>query len=657
MQSSFFRISVFFLALFSVTSVSGQDKVRLRKSVAALRTAADDTSKVLLLNSVGWDTSYDNLALGLKYCEQALQLAEKLNYDHGRMYALNSLGTIYEDMGDYSKALDAHTRGLTLAEKDNDLVEQGTIHMNISQVFESMGDNLKELEHLRKAVDIYTGLKDKEGTCVTNNSLGNSYLRLDSIDKAKNCFKISLDLAIETRLSIAQAHAYGGLAKCFQLEGDTEKSDIVMRRELDILDSLNNDYEYSQAEFSYAVLLMSRGDYARSEKLFFDALDKFGKIGMLDEEKDAWQMLSKNYERSNQPVKALAAWKKYTALKDSMVSENVLRHQHDLEAIYQNEKNEDEIKHLHEVGAEKDKVEAKQHQIVVVLIVGCVLLLLFLFVLYNRSQLRKKTNVQLEKQNAIIEEKNKDITDSINYARRIQEAILPTKELKYRIFPNAFVLFQPRDIVSGDFYWFTEKNGKRLIAAVDCTGHGVPGAFMSMIGNAFLNEIVNEKGITQPSEILNQLRQNVVNALKQSDAESENKDGMDIALCSFDENFSRVEFAGAFNPMWMIRNGELKIFQADKEPVGFQSATSTPFTNHSIELQKGDTIYIFSDGFADQFGGPKGKKFKYSLFQKTLLDIQHKPMAEQEKFLINTFSDWKGDLEQVDDVIVIGIRV
>ncbi|MCX6295523.1 MAG: SpoIIE family protein phosphatase, partial [Bacteroidetes bacterium] len=247
--------------------------------------------------------------------------------------------------------------------------------------------------------------------------------------------------------------------------------------------------------------------------------------------------------------------------------------------------------------------------------------------------------------------------DSINYAKRIQEAILPSKEIKYKIFPEAFVFFQPKDIVSGDFYWFAEKNGKRIIATVDCTGHGVPGAFMSMIGNAFLNEIINEIGITTPSVILDELRKKIIFSLKQTGADGENKDGMDISLLTFDRDNRCVEFAGANNPLWKISNMTLEETKGNKQPIGMYSGDIIPFTNHTIELKKGDSLYIFTDGFADQFGGENGKKLKYKKIQEMLLSNNNISMKEQEKYMNEFMNKWKGDLEQVDDILFIGIKV
>ncbi|MDF2435634.1 MAG: response regulator with CheY-like receiver, AAA-type ATPase, and DNA-binding domain [Bacteroidota bacterium] len=263
---------------------------------------------------------------------------------------------------------------------------------------------------------------------------------------------------------------------------------------------------------------------------------------------------------------------------------------------------------------------------------------------------------KISEQKKLIEEKNKDITDSINYAKRIQDAILPAKELKYKIFSNAFVLFKPKDIVSGDFYWFAEKDGKRLIAACDCTGHGVPGALMSMIGNNILNQIVVESGITATDKILELLNKEIRKALKQDGFEA-TKDGMDIALLCFNSD-SEIEYSGAQRPLWIVHNNEIKEIKADKQSIGgLQNETEKTFNKHIVHLQKGDSIYIFSDGYVDQFGGTEGKKFMSKQLKSILLNIHHLPILQQEKFLDDTIENWKSDKEQIDDILVIGIKI
>ncbi|MFI5164173.1 MAG: SpoIIE family protein phosphatase [Bacteroidia bacterium] len=269
-----------------------------------------------------------------------------------------------------------------------------------------------------------------------------------------------------------------------------------------------------------------------------------------------------------------------------------------------------------------------------------------------RERLRMEKDIR--DKNKIIEEKNKDITDSINYAKRIQKAILSGKEEMKNIFPDSFILFKPKDIVSGDFYWFSHRGNTIFIAAADCTGHGVPGGFMSMVANSFLNEIVNEKNIHEPDKILNALREKIIKALRQKDEVMETKDGLDIALCSVRENI--LQFSGANNPVWLIRNGELKELSPDKQPIGLHP-NPKPFTIQSEPLQKGDVIYLFSDGYADQFGGPKKKKFMYRNFSGLILSVHRKTMDEQKKDLDKAIEDWKGNLEQIDDILVIGIRI
>jgi serine phosphatase RsbU (regulator of sigma subunit) len=268
----------------------------------------------------------------------------------------------------------------------------------------------------------------------------------------------------------------------------------------------------------------------------------------------------------------------------------------------------------------------------------------------------KERTTEVVSQKKLIEEKNKDITDSINYAKRIQDAMLPAKELKYRIFPDAFVLFKPKDIVSGDFYWFTEKHGKRVIAAADCTGHGVPGALMSMIGNNILDHIVNEKEILSAADILNHLHLEVRAALKQHE-QTETKDGMDIAICVIGAD-NTVDFAGAQRPLWMIRNGNFEEIKGDKISIGgIQSEAERKFKSHVLSFAKGDSFYIFSDGYADQFGGKSGKKFMTKRLRELLLTVYHEPMSRQEQVFDEAIEKWKDGSLQVDDILVIGVRI
>jgi serine phosphatase RsbU (regulator of sigma subunit)/ligand-binding sensor domain-containing protein len=259
-------------------------------------------------------------------------------------------------------------------------------------------------------------------------------------------------------------------------------------------------------------------------------------------------------------------------------------------------------------------------------------------------------------QKDIIEEKNKQLTDSIQYAQKIQQSILPDPAEIKSDFPDHFILFRPKDIVSGDFYWHSHQEGSALFALVDCTGHGVPGGFMSMLGSGLLNQIVNEEKKLRPDIILNELRNRVIIALKQTNTESESRDGMDISLIRFIPQENKLQFAGAFNGIYKIRNGELTEIRGDKQPIGIYVGERKSFTVKETEILPGDSIYISTDGYADQFGGPKGKKFKSSNFEKLLVHVSGLAMNEQHREVEKTFLDWKGKLEQIDDISVIGIR-
>jgi serine phosphatase RsbU (regulator of sigma subunit) len=265
---------------------------------------------------------------------------------------------------------------------------------------------------------------------------------------------------------------------------------------------------------------------------------------------------------------------------------------------------------------------------------------------------------EIETKNQELEVLYKHVTDSIKYAKRIQEAILPPDSLVKRVLPNSFVLYKPKDIVSGDFYWIDEKQGKTMFAAVDCTGHGVPGAFMSIVGYNILKHVVNNNNFTTPSLILDALNEGVSETLHHGHEESQAKDGMDLSFCTIDFKNLELQFAGAYNPLYIIRDGQLLQTKADKFPIGlFIGEEKKKFTNHSFKLQKGDCIYIFSDGYADQFGGPNGKKFMANHFRDLLLEVHKHPIEKQKDILNRTIEEWRGPLDQVDDILVIGVKI
>ena len=255
-----------------------------------------------------------------------------------------------------------------------------------------------------------------------------------------------------------------------------------------------------------------------------------------------------------------------------------------------------------------------------------------------------------------IEQQNINITDSIHYASRIQSALLPPVEELNRLLPSYFILNRPKDIVSGDYYWVSTKDDKLLFALADCTGHGVPGAFMSIMGINFLNEIVNKAEVVVANEVLNELRDHLVTSLRQKGEKDETRDGMEMALCVIDFERNTLQYSGAFRPMYLIRNTELHVFKGDSMPIGIYYKEEVPFSNKEVQFKENDIIYLFSDGYVDQIGGPDRKTFRSRKFKKLLVDIHQMPMEEQKVILENEYKAWRRDHEQIDDIMVMGIR-
>ncbi len=272
----------------------------------------------------------------------------------------------------------------------------------------------------------------------------------------------------------------------------------------------------------------------------------------------------------------------------------------------------------------------------------------------------KEANQNLEqkviKRTWQIEQQKIEITDSIHYARRIQSALLPPDEDLDSLLPSYFILNKPRDIVSGDYYWVSKRDNKVIVAVADCTGHGVPGAFMSILGIAFLNEVINKAEILIPNEILNQLREHLIKSLHQTGRKDETRDGMEIALCVVDFGNKKLQYSGAFRPLYLIRNKELNEIKGDYMPIGVYDDKENPFSNNELHFKEDDIIYLFSDGYVDQIGGPNRKTFRSRKFKQLLINIHLKPLDEQKTLLEEAYEEWRQNIEQIDDIMVMGIK-
>ena len=400
-----------------------------------------------------------------------------------------------------------------------------------------------------------------------------------------------------------------------------------------------------------------QGHYKYAQYFYDQALELSQEINDKYELKEIYLNISENQSQLNNTDEALKYYKLYAEIKDTLFNIESTKRIFEIETKYQTEQQQSQIE-IQRWNLEKKEIELKQQWIQKIAILSSfILLFIFFLIIYRSYRLKNKSNELLIKQKAQIESQNNKITSSIQYAKLIQTAALPPHDLLKSIFSEHFVLFLPRDIVSGDFFWATHKEGAAVIACADCTGHGVPGAFMSMLGVSFLTEIVNRSDELKADKILEDLRQNVIESLHQTGKIGESRDGMDIALCIVNQGRTQMEYAGAFIPLVVIRDNNIIQISADKMPIGMHDESLNPFNSHKIKILKGDMIYIFTDGYADQFGGPFNKKFKMQPFLSLLLAQHTKPLVQQREILYDTIMSWKGENEQVDDILIMGFKI
>jgi len=659
------------LLLFESYSFAKQSKIDSLLTV--LKTAKEDTDKVKTLYLLCSKFRFSNPDKALQYGEQGQVLARQLEFNKGTAASLYYIGIVYYYQGDYDNSLNSYLQSLKIHEELGNKIGIADNLQNIGKVYYRLHNYEKAINKLQQSLTLYEELKDspdeamavvgKHGIASSLNNIGGIYEARGNYEKTLEYLFRSLEIVEKLGDKQGIATRLDNIGLMYKALGNYAKAMDYLLQALEIREALGDKKGIAYSLTDIGELYSERGDYGKALDYIQRSLKIAKEIGVKERIKASYEALAVTYARQNQFAQAYEYYRLYSAIKDSLLNEVSSRQIAEMSEKYESEKKEKQI--------EIQKLELNRNRILQYALGGGVVMLLLLsFVIYNRYRLKRKANELLAAQKQEIETKNKDVTDSIRYAERIQNAILPTDEQIKELLPDSFVLFKPKDIVSGDFYWIVALDpqgsppaGVRgvLIAACDCTGHGVPGAFMSMIGNALLNEVVNDKGITQPGEILNEIRKGIINSLKQKGQIGEQQDGMDAALCNLELHDHsglgvRLQYAGANNPLFIIRKGELMEIKADKQPIGIVGKLK-PFTNHKIDLQKGDTIYIFSDGYQDQFGGPKGKKFRPKQFKELLLSIQDKSMEEQEQILGKTIDDWKGDGEQIDDMLIIGIRI
>ncbi len=650
-----------FLFYFLVAVAFGQQsKV---DSLLSILSQQADTNRVNTLNKISEEQwILGDFVQARVHANDALTLTQKINYAIGKTDALTNLGLIEMFQGNFPSALQKNFEALKIAEDEkykkgiaNAYGAIGTIYYDQSNLPEALKNHLKALE-IRKEI----GDKRKIGYSYQN--IGNIYVTKREYPEAIKNYSNAEKLYREVGFKKGISDILVDLANIYGEQNDNNKAldnynqALLIKKEIGDKKGIANSY----LNIAYVSILQKK--YPEAKNCLDKALPLLKEIGskpLLRAGYNTWSLLDSaegNYKAAYEHHKI------YSLYKDSLINEELS--QKVLQEKIQSEFDKKET--LAKAEQEKKDALAEQEKqlqasrefwIEIICVVIFLSLISIAFILYKRYKAKKITSEQLASKNKIIEEKNKDITDSITYAKRIQQAKLPDKNEIQKSLPNSFVLFKPKDIVSGDFYYFHKNNEAVFIAAADCTGHGVPGAIMSMIGSEKLEDAIYRSADT--SEILKQLNKGIKTALHQSDSNESTRDGMDIALCSINTLNCTLKYSGANRPLWIIRKGtsEVHEIKATKKAIGGFTEDSQHFDTHEVKIQQGDTFYIFSDGYADTFSGADGKKLTTKKFKEILLSIQDKSMQEQEQHLNDHIENWKAGTEQVDDILVIGIRL
>ena len=596
--------------------------------------------------------------LAVKVGEIALDLA----LENQKASVMNRIGAAYYYNQDFENALRSYTKSLNMA-GDNEA--KALANSGIGNVYYAQKKYDQALIYYQTGYEYQMKEGDQESIADCLINIGNVYDDLMQYDLAVETFEKSLEIYIKNDLQ-----ELAGL--CMMNMGATQikKDDLLSAKNnfsnaLKKFDIQNDWHNKALCLFNIAVVAEKEKNFREAQLKYKAAIEIGQKLNNFDFLQQCYESLSSLYYSENDFNKAYFYHVLYVKSKDSL---NAKLFNEKIAAQETKLKTKDKEIEIEKLNIEGNAKETQRNFLIVISILG-LSVTFFVYrsyrekmqannVLADKNTAIRKQKREIERQKIIVDIQNKDITDSINYAKQIQTAILPSGEVIKSALEESFVLYKPKAIVSGDFYFFSEKEGKVIMAVVDCTGHGVPGAFMSMIGHNLLSQIINENGITTPSEILNHLHIGVRKVLHQNDSTTGNRDGMDIALISIDKSMQKIEYAGANRPLYHIRSSVLNEIKSDKISIGgFQKEEKRTFRNNIIELQKGDTFYFFSDGYADQFGGEKGKKFMVKNLKKTFVKIHTLPLNEQERQLYTLFENWRGEAEQVDDVLVVGIKV
>lgn len=613
------------------------------------------------------------------YFNKSLEIQKEIKDLEGQAFSLSNLGTIYDSKGEIDKALEYYFAAVKIRENLNSKVSLAQSYNNIAVLYSNQNDFVSALKYHLQSLKIRKEINDPSSLGLVYNNIGTTYTHLiETQFKGKKSFPDSLmSLSLEyfkKGLEVyTKANNKRGVAFClfnmadhYILQADCyyqpksvmydtliNKSENLFLQSLSIYKELDEKEWLANVTNGLANVSYRQNKIPKAKMYGEQAMILAKELGFPGTIQNSADILRKIYHQNHEFEKALNMSDLFYTMRDSVINENNHKETLSKYFIYQTEKQQLLNKaHQEKMELEFSAKTKQQSTIIYFGISGVIILIVFSGFMYNRFKVTKHQNGVIQEQKHMVEESRKEILDSINYAKRIQYALLANEELLNKNLSSQFVLFKPKDIVSGDFYWATEQDDSFYLAVCDSTGHGVPGAFMSLLSIGFLSEAIKEKNIQEPNKIFDYARKRLIESI----ANENQKDGFDGVLLRFHKSNNTITYAAANNRPVIISNGEVKQLECNKMPVGKGEKTEE-FSLFSMNFSKGDTLYLYTDGYADQFGGEKGKKFKYKPLNSLLLSIQESTLYKQREIIDSTFSDWKGNLEQVDDVLIVGIKI
>lgn len=581
---------------------------------------------------------------------------ENAKRTNNKIYACNFLikkGTIYREKGIYELSNKALHDALTIAEKNNFQQQTANCYNGIAIIYTIQHDFIKALENYNKSLVINKRIKSITGEASIYNNIGLIYLDQKNNTKALKYFIKALDLNKEALNNYGIATNSENIGLIYDELGNSVLAKSYLERALKIWYG-NKDY------YSASINLGYYGKALINERQFKAAIDSLkkglefaSKVNSLSSKRDLALYLNIAYESINDYKNALFYYKTAIQFSDSLQNNNITKEITTTQLSYgfNKIKMQDSIKHQYEVQMKEKQLSTEKNYKYIISSVLFLILILLFFVFKNYNE-KKKANITITLQKNIVESKQKEILDSIFYAKTIQTALLTNENFIISNLKESFIFFKPKDIVSGDFYWASNYNNKLYLAVCDSTGHGVPGAFMSLLNMNYIREAIKEKGIEKPNEIFDYVRSRLENTINKTG----HKDGMDGILICYDKETYKLDYAAANNEPVIVRDKAILQLDKDKMPVGI-GEKKTNFTLFSLTAKKDDILYLYTDGFSDQFGGQKGKKYKRKQLNEFLVSIHDDTLDNQKIALETSFLNWKGDLEQVDDVCIIGIKI